>query len=254
MRLLTRRDASSTAANAVRPGPPPPVVELVEVAKTYPGAVAVHALKATDLRVDQGDYLAVVGPSGSGKSTLLNILGLLDRPSSGSYRLGGVDVSSLSEADRTALRGRRIGFVFQSFHLLPYRTTVENVMLAQLYVTRRQTDREAAAVEVLERVGLGHRLNALPVTMSGGERQRVAIARALVNRPELLLCDEPTGNLDSVTANSVMELFEDLHREGLSLVVITHDPNVAARADRAVAIHDGQVTEVRPAAGHEVGR
>jgi len=222
---------------------------LQSVAKSYPGSPLVHALQPVDLSVDQGDYLAVVGPSGSGKSTLLNLLGLLDRPTAGRYELSGVDTAALSEGERTALRGRRIGFVFQAFHLIPYRTATENVALAQLYVTTERRDRTASAQAALRRVGLGHRLHALPTTMSGGERQRVAIARALVNSPDLVLCDEPTGNLDSVTATSVMDLIEELHSDGVTVLVITHDPAVAARAARRITIRDGRLQAAPPETG-----
>jgi putative ABC transport system ATP-binding protein len=231
----TLAEAASTAVA--------PAIRLRGVSRTYPGAVAVNALRPTDLTVRAGDYLAVVGPSGSGKSTLLNLLGLLDRPSTGNYELGGLDVADLPERTRTALRGRRIGFVFQSFHLLPYRSATENVALAQLYVSTDRAGRHERAVEALRSVGLGHRLDALPTTLSGGERQRVAIARALVNEPTLLLCDEPTGNLDSATADSVLGLFDQLHAAGLTLVVITHDPVVASRASRVVRILDGRLSE-----------
>ncbi|NUR61645.1 MAG: ABC transporter ATP-binding protein [Catenulispora sp.] len=201
------------------------------------------ALHPADLTVDAGDYLAVVGPSGSGKSTMLNLLGLLDRPTAGTLLLGGHDVSTLSEAERSALRGRRIGFVFQSFHLLAHRTAVENVALARLYHGVDAATRRRDAVRALRRVGLGHRLAALPTTLSGGERQRVAIARALAGAPDLVLCDEPTGNLDSATAGAVLDLLESLNRDGVTLVVITHDPAVAARAGRRVGILDGVLSD-----------
>ncbi|MFI6447273.1 ABC transporter ATP-binding protein [Kitasatospora sp. NPDC050543] len=236
-------------AHSVQPAEPAePAIELIGASRVFPGAVAVHALRPTDLTVQQGEFIAVVGPSGSGKSTLLNLLGLLDRPSGGVYRLGGVDVASLKERERAALRGSRIGFVFQSFHLLPHRSAVENVVLAQLYVTRDRAERMARAEEVLHRVGLSHRLHALPPTMSGGERQRVAIARALVNRPALLLCDEPTGNLDARTSDLIMELFEQLHASGQTIVVITHDHAVAERAQRTVTILDGRLLDHEEAA------
>ncbi|HEX8628790.1 MAG TPA: ABC transporter ATP-binding protein [Catenuloplanes sp.] len=209
------------------------------VALTYPGPPPVPALWPADLRVDVGEYVSVVGPSGSGKSTFLNIAGLLDRPTEGVYELDGTDTSRLAEAERTALRARKIGFVFQSFHLLPYRTAAENVALAQMYVGVPHASRRRAAAEVLERVGLGARSHALPTTLSGGERQRVAIARALVNRPRLLLCDEPTGNLDSTTAATVLGILDELHGLGLTIIVITHDSMVAGRADRTVTIRDG---------------
>ncbi|MFD8788664.1 ABC transporter ATP-binding protein [Kitasatospora sp. NPDC059599] len=227
----------------------PPVIRLRGISRTYPGPPPVTALHPHDLEIAAGEYVAVVGPSGSGKSTFLNLLGLLDRPSSGSYELDGVDTGALSEARRTALRGRRIGFVFQSFHLLPHRTATENVMLAQVYTGSPRAGRAEAARQVLERVGLGHRTEALPSRLSGGERQRVAVARALVNRPSLLLCDEPTGNLDSATARRVLELFEELHEDGLTLLVITHDREVADRARRTVTIRDGRLTAPGTAGG-----
>jgi putative ABC transport system ATP-binding protein len=213
------------------------------VALTYPGTPPVPALRPCDLQVAPGEQLAVVGPSGSGKSTLLNVAGLLDRPTQGSYELDGVDTSSLSDRDRTALRGQRIGFVFQSFHLLPYRSAEDNVLLALLYRRGRRAGRRELARQALERVGLAHRLGALPGTMSGGEQQRVAIARALVTRPSLLLCDEPTGNLDSATAAGVLTLIDELHAGGLTVVLITHDQRVAARAGRSVTIRDGVLSE-----------
>jgi putative ABC transport system ATP-binding protein len=185
----------------------------------------------------------VVGPSGSGKSTLLNVMGLLDRPTGGTYRLAGVDVSRLRERDRTALRGRSIGFVFQAFHLLPHRGPVENVMIAMLYADGHRRTRRQRATDVLTTVGLGHRLGTPAALLSGGERQRVAIARALVNRPSLLLCDEPTGNLDTGTSQTVLALLADLHGQGMTILVITHDPAVAGRARRTVTIRDGTLTE-----------
>ncbi|MEY9927706.1 putative ABC transport system ATP-binding protein [Catenulispora sp. GP43] len=227
----------------------PPVLDLRGVARTYPGPPPVVALRPTTLQVVGGEHVAIIGPSGSGKSTLMNVLGLLDRPTSGEYLLNGIDVARLPERDRTAIRGRRIGFVFQAFHLMPHRTAVENVMLAQLYTDRRsKAERRADAVSALRKVGLGHRLAALPSTLSGGERQRVAIARALVKQPTLLLADEPTGNLDSATAEAVLNLLDELVTGGLTLLVITHDPLVAARACRVLAIHDGLVSEQIPVA------
>ncbi|MER7751541.1 ABC transporter ATP-binding protein [Kitasatospora sp. NPDC097643] len=221
----------------------PPVIRLDGVGRTHPGQPPVVALRPTDLTVHRGEYLAVTGPSGSGKSTLLHLLGLLDTPTTGRYELDGIDTASLRDRDRATLRGRRIGFVFQSFHLLPHRTAEENVVLAQVYNRTPARARRAAALAALRLVGLGHRTDALPSTLSGGERQRVAIARALVNRPSLLLCDEPTGNLDSANADAVLARFDDLHAQGFTLVVITHDPAVAARAGRRVAIRDGVLSE-----------
>ncbi len=230
------------------PGQPvrSPVIELRGLARTYPGPPPVRALRPADLVIDAGDYVAVTGPSGSGKSTLLHLLGLLDTPTGGRYLLDGVDTGALPDRDRSALRGRRIGFVFQAFHLLPYRTAEENVLLAQLYNRTPRAQRRAAAQDALQRVGLGHRIDAASTTLSGGERQRVAIARALVNRPSLLLCDEPTGNLDSRSAGAVMELIDALHADGFTIVVISHDANVAARANRTVAIMDGLLSEPSP--------
>lgn len=219
--------------------PDPPVVRFEGVGLTYPGPPPVVALRPADLTVQPGEYVTVVGPSGSGKSTFLNIVGLLDRPTAGRYELDGIDVSTLSEGERSALRGRRIGFVFQSFHLLPYRSAVENVALAQLYTGPPAAHRAEAALAGLARVGLAHRAHALPSMLSGGERQRVAIARALVNQPSMLLCDEPTGNLDSTTAGRVLELLDEVHAAGFTVVVITHDSQVAARGQRQVTIRDG---------------
>jgi putative ABC transport system ATP-binding protein len=226
-----------------------PVIELRGLTRTYPGPPPVHALRPADLVIEAGDYVAVTGPSGSGKSTLLHLLGLLDTPTAGRYLLDGLDTSALSDRDRSALRGRRIGVVFQAFHLLPYRTALENVLLAELYNQTPRGARIQAATGALDAVGLGHRLDALPTTLSGGESQRVAIARALVNRPSLLLCDEPTGNLDSRSAAALMELLDQLNSGGFTVVVITHDAGVAAHAGRTVAISDGILSE-RIEAGH----
>jgi putative ABC transport system ATP-binding protein len=218
-----------------------PVVELRGVTFVYPGPPAVQALHGIDLTVRHGEYVAIVGASGSGKSTLLNLLGLLDRPTSGGLALDGIDVGNLREGQRTALRASRIGFVFQAFHLLPYRSAVDNVALALLYRATPRRSRNRQAAEALDRVGLAHRSSAMTVNLSGGERQRVAIARALVGRPSLLLCDEPTGNLDSGTAANVLGLIQQLHDDGMTVVMITHDPAVAARATRAVRMHDGAI-------------
>jgi putative ABC transport system ATP-binding protein len=220
-----------------------PVIELRGVARSYPGPPPVTALRPADLVIEAGDYVAVTGPSGSGKSTLLHLLGLLDAPTRGRYRLDGLDTSTLSDGDRSALRGARIGFVFQAFHLLPYRTALENVLLAELYNQAPRAGRFQAAADALDGVGLGHRLDALPTTLSGGECQRVAIARALVNRPSLLLCDEPTGNLDSRNAAALMDLLDQLNTAGFTIVVITHDQAVAAHAGRMITISDGTLSE-----------
>jgi putative ABC transport system ATP-binding protein len=221
---------------------PVPVVDFDGIGMTYPGPPPVVALTRCSMRIDRGEYVAIMGKSGSGKSTLLNIVGLLDRPTAGVYRLAGQDTSGLAEVERTALRGREIGFVFQSFHLLPYRAAFENVELALMYGGAPRARRRQVAVEALDMVGLGHRLYALPPTLSGGERQRVAIARALVTKPQLLLCDEPTGNLDSATAAEVLALIGDLHARGQTIVMITHDSAVAASAGRVLSLSDGQLS------------
>lgn len=222
------------------------VIELSGVRRTFDTEPPVHALRGVDLTVRRGEHLSIVGPSGSGKSTLLNTLGLLDRPTAGSYRLDGVETTTLGDLERTALRGSRIGFVFQSFHLLPYRTVDENVMLAEAYRRPRpgrgRGSRRERARQALERVGVGHRSGFRPDRLSGGERQRVAIARALMGDPALLLCDEPTGNLDSENTLSVLELFDDLCAQGMTLVLITHDEAVSRRAGQRVRITDGGLT------------
>jgi putative ABC transport system ATP-binding protein len=219
------------------------LIQFQDVSFTYPGPPRVEALLSTDLEIHRGDYVAIIGRSGSGKSTLLNIIGLLDRPTTGQYIFDGLDTSQLNDADRAALRGRRIGFVFQSFHLLPHRTAQENVALALLYHGISKQKRTKAAEIALDRVGLSHRLDALPTQMSGGEQQRVAIARALASQPLLLLCDEPTGNLDSVSAGIVLDLIDDLRSRGLTVVIITHDRHVAARGERTVLISDGSIID-----------
>jgi putative ABC transport system ATP-binding protein len=224
-----------------------PVIRLSSVAYTYRGPPPVTALKPTSMVIYRGEHVAITGPSGSGKSTLLNLLGLLDKPTQGSIEIDGINVGTAPERQRAAVRAHRIGFVFQSFHLLPYRTSIENVMLAQVYADEPRRRRHAAAMAALAQVGLDHRAHALPTALSGGERQRVAIARALVNRPSLLMCDEPTGNLDTVTTLELSDLLESLHRAGATLVVITHNPVVAARAQRQIAIRDGELREVSSA-------
>ncbi|MFJ6757034.1 MULTISPECIES: ABC transporter ATP-binding protein [unclassified Streptomyces] len=218
-----------------------PVIEFRGVGLTYPGPPPVEALHPCELLVRRGEFITVVGPSGSGKSTFLNVAGLLDSPTTGRYLLDGIDTAALPDRERTALRGRRIGFVFQSFHLLPHRSALENVTLAMLYTGIPRAQRLVRAREALDQVGLGHRAGAVPGRLSGGERQRVAIARALVGRPSLLLCDEPTGNLDSANAASVLGLLDDLHGSGMTVLVITHDLEVARRGRRTVTIRDGRL-------------
>jgi putative ABC transport system ATP-binding protein len=219
------------------------VADLRAVGRTYPGSPPVEAVKVTDLAIAAGEYVAITGRSGSGKSTLLHLLGLLDRPSAGSYHLDGHDTTRLGDAARTALRGRRIGFIFQAFHLVPHRSAVENVMLGLLYRRCGRTERVERARDALAQVGLAHRMDALPGTLSGGESQRVAIARAVVTEPALLLADEPTGNLDSATADSVLDIFDSLHNRGFTVVVVTHDSTVAERAERVLVMNDGVLSE-----------
>jgi macrolide transport system ATP-binding/permease protein len=223
--------------------PAAPLVELDGLGRRFGTEPAIHALVDVHLRVHEGDWLAIRGPSGSGKSTLLNILGCLDLQTSGSYLFRGIDVGALTDMQRAGLRCRGIGFVFQSFHLLAHRTVVENVMLADVYRRAPQRGRREKAAAALDKVGLTHRAEFLPPTLSGGERQRVAIARALMGSPELLLCDEPTGNLDSTTTSTILELLADLHRQGMTLIVITHEQHVAERTQRQAAIVDGHLAE-----------
>lgn len=219
-----------------------PLLELHKVGRQYGSELAVRALVDVDLSLERGEWLAITGPSGAGKSTLLNIIGCLDHPTSGRYLLEGIDTARLTDTQRAGLRSQRIGFVFQSFHLLPYRTVVENVMLAEVYRKQRHSGRRVRALAALERVGLSHRRDFSPMQLSGGERQRVAIARALVGSPSLLLCDEPTGNLDSKSSAALLDLLEKLNQDGLTLVIVTHDETVAKRATRRVHVVDGSAT------------
>jgi putative ABC transport system ATP-binding protein len=218
------------------------ILDLREITKVYQmGEVEVQALKGISLRVDQGEMVAIMGASGSGKSTMLNVIGTLDRPSQGHYLLDGEAVESLDEETLSALRNRKIGFVFQSFNLLPRDTALENVELPMVYASVRMAERRRRAEHALRRVGLGDRMDHLPNQLSGGQQQRVSIARALVNEPVLLLADEPTGALDSSTTKQVMELFVDLHRQGMTIVIVTHDPNIARYAARVVMFKDGLI-------------
>jgi ABC-type lipoprotein export system ATPase subunit len=221
-----------------------PLIEIRNLSKTYDlGEVKVHALRDVSLQIGEGEFLALIGPSGSGKSTLMNTLGCLDRPTSGSYRLAGEEVAGLSPDQLARLRNRRIGFVFQNFNLLSRTTALENVEAPLLYnpdCPRRL--RHKRATEFLQRVGLGDRLDHRPNQLSGGQQQRVAIARALVNQPPILLCDEPTGNLDTRTSREIMAFFRELNRsDGLTVILVTHDLEVARKADRAVVLIDGRI-------------
>ena len=220
------------------------VLKLHKVCKQYGSEPAVHALVDVDLSLDRGDWLSITGPSGAGKSTLLNIIGCLDHPTSGTYFIDGIDTAKLTDKQRAGLRSQRIGFVFQAFHLLPYRTVLENVMMAEVYRKQSHNGRRARALAAIERVGLRHRSDFLPMKLSGGEKQRVAIARALVGSPSLLLCDEPTGNLDSKSSDAILDLFEKLNKDGLTLVVVTHNENIANRSTRRIHLVDGSSIDV----------
>jgi putative ABC transport system ATP-binding protein len=231
----------------------PPLLELVDIARYYQmGDERIAALDGVSFSVEEGEMVAIVGTSGSGKSTLLNILGMLDTPSAGRYRLAGRDVQDLSDDERARARNQQIGFVFQSFQLLHRATAQKNVELPLVYRGIPARDRRDRAAKALTRVGLAQRMKHRPFQLSGGQRQRTAIARALVSEPSLLLCDEPTGNLDSATAEDIMALFHRLHEERHTIVIVTHEPSIAARCPRAIRIADGKIKADGP--GAEVAR
>lgn len=218
-----------------------PVIEVEALSKTYPmGEDVVQALRGVSFQVESGDFVALMGPSGSGKSTLMHLLGCLDTPTHGRYQLNGRDVSHLSRKARADVRNQHIGFVFQSFNLLPRLSTLDNVMLPLLY-RKQKSDEKALAREALTQVGLGDRLTHKPTELSGGQRQRVAIARALVTNPALILADEPTGNLDSQTGHDILELLAALNADGRTIILVTHDAQVAKRARRTLQMHDGEI-------------
>jgi putative ABC transport system ATP-binding protein len=222
------------------------VLELRKASKIYPGSPPVRALDRVTLDVVEGEMISVVGPSGSGKSTLLHLIGALDRPSRGTVRVGGADLRALGDPELSALRASRIGFVFQQFHLLEGLSARDNVAAGLLYRGVARAERRRRAADTLARVGLGHRLGHRPAELSGGEKQRVAIARAVVGEPAIVLADEPTGNLDSATGAEVLDVFRTLHMAGHTIVLITHDPQVAAAAPRTVSLRDGRVESDHP--------
>jgi putative ABC transport system ATP-binding protein len=230
-----------TTISPISPAPADVVIELRDVVKEYPGDPPTRVLHGVDLVVRQRELLAIVGPSGSGKSTLLHIIGTLDRPTSGDVRVAGHDVARLADKQLSALRAGEIGFVFQQFFLLPGMSAADNVADGLLYTGRRLRDRRARACHALERVGLGHRLDYNTEKLSGGERQRVAIARALVGEPSVVLADEPTGNLDTRSGDAIVALLHELNRDGSTIVVITHDHDIAGSLPRQVAVRDGLI-------------
>lgn len=220
----------------------PPIIHLKNIAKAYKiGTEVIHALRSVSLEINKNEYVALMGPSGSGKSTLMNVLGCLDSPTSGEYILNGIDVAQMLDNRLAEVRNKEIGFVFQSFNLLPRSTALDNVMLPLIYAGYNKADRLKRGKEVLEQVGLGDRIMHKPNELSGGQRQRVAIARALVNRPAIILADEPTGNLDSKTSIEIMALLEEIHKLGNTIVLVTHEEDIAQHAHRIVRLKDGEV-------------
>jgi len=226
-----------------------PIIETAGLTKVYgANGTAVHALRGIDMAVGPGEFLALIGPSGSGKSTLMAILGCLDSPTAGSYRFDGEQVESLSGSALAKIRNEKIGFVFQNYNLLPKASVARNVELPMLYAGVARRERRERAMELLEKVGIGEKARQLPAALSGGQRQRVAIARALANRPKMLLADEPTGALDSKTGHEVLALFQELHAQKHTILLVTHDPSIAALAERRVEIHDGRIAPAEAAA------
>ncbi|WP_435320103.1 ABC transporter ATP-binding protein [Haloarchaeobius sp. TZWSO28] len=221
-----------------------PAVRLTDVRKTYQVGEPVHALDGVSLDIPRGSYTAVMGPSGSGKSTLMNVIGCLDTPTEGQVFVNGEEVTAMGDRERTRIRGEEVGFVFQTFNLMPRMTALENVALPLVFRGIGGDERREQAADILERVGLGDRLDHVPNELSGGQRQRVAIARALVSDPAIILADEPTGNLDTTTGEQIMGLFEELHAEGNTVMMVTHERNIAEHAERVINIVDGQIESV----------
>ncbi len=218
------------------------IITLSNIRKTYDlGRVKIEVLKGIDAVINKNEYVAIMGPSGSGKSTLMNILGCLDKPTLGKYVLNGTDVSKMNDDELAEVRNKEIGFVFQTFNLLARLSGVENVALPLIYAGFKKSDRIKRAEEILKAVNLGHRMNHKPNELSGGERQRVAVARALVNNPSIILADEPTGNLDTKTSYEIMELFEEIHKKGNTVIIVTHEEDIARYAHRIIRIRDGQI-------------
>ncbi|MFN7911109.1 MAG: ABC transporter ATP-binding protein [Bacteroidota bacterium] len=223
------------------------IIQISHIKKTYViGEETIHALKDVSVTIHKNEYVALMGPSGSGKSTLMNMLGCLDSPTSGEYILNNISVAKMSDNELAEVRNKEIGFVFQTFNLLPRASTLENVALPLVYAGFSKSEREKRAKEVLEQVGLGNRMNHKPNELSGGQRQRVAIARALVNKPAIILADEPTGNLDSKTSIEIMGLFEDIHKNGNTIILVTHEEDIALHAHRVVRLRDGLVESDLP--------
>lgn len=240
-------ETATSPAPSASPPVSRPLIDIDDITKVYPmGAEEVRALDGVTLDVERGEYLAIMGPSGSGKSTLMNVIGCLDTPTSGTYYLNNANVGTMTDDELAEIRNREIGFVFQTFNLLPRVNCLQNAELPLIYAGMPRTERRERAAEALHNVGLGDRLDHRPNELSGGQRQRVAVARALVNRPSILLADEPTGNLDTETGNEIMRLFEALHRQGNTILLVTHEEDIAHHARRIIRLRDGRLVNDDP--------